>query len=124
MATIEAPDPQTFESWEDAFRYPIPTVRRMEQQLRADRATNREKLRNLVGANYRDLLGTAERIMSMNQAMQSVESNLGRVSSRCNARILDKKSRNFTGWRRAIDAHGIDPDIIANMYLMTTLTDS
>ena len=46
--TAEDPDPKTFKSWEDAFRYPIPMVRRMEQQLRKDIATNREKLRTIV----------------------------------------------------------------------------
>ena len=47
--TTEAPDPKVFSSWEDAFQYPIPAVRRMEQQLRNDIASNREKLRTLVG---------------------------------------------------------------------------
>ena len=45
----EAPDPKTFKSWNDAFQYPIPAIRRMEQQLRGDLDANREKLRTLVG---------------------------------------------------------------------------
>ena len=48
--TAEAPDPKTFEFWEDAFKYPIPAVRRMEQQLRSEIASNRERLRTLVGS--------------------------------------------------------------------------
>lgn len=48
MAT-EAPDPRTFQSWEDAFQYPVPTVRKFEQQLRTTADDNREKLRSLVG---------------------------------------------------------------------------
>ena len=48
MAT-EAPDPKTFEAWEDAFKYAIPAVRRMEQQLRSEISGNRERLRTLVG---------------------------------------------------------------------------
>jgi hypothetical protein len=47
--TAEAPEPRTFTSWEDAFRYPIPVVRKLEQQLRANADENREKLRSLVG---------------------------------------------------------------------------
>jgi len=43
------PDPRLFESWEDAFQYPIPTVRKFEQQLRQHADDNRQKLRNLVG---------------------------------------------------------------------------
>ena len=48
MAT-DAPDPQTFRSWEEAFQYPISTVRRVEQELHRDIASNKEKLRSLVG---------------------------------------------------------------------------
>lgn len=45
----EAPDPQSLNTWADAFQYPIPTVRRVEQELRRDIASNKEKLRALVG---------------------------------------------------------------------------
>jgi hypothetical protein len=48
MAT-EAPDPRTFQRWEDAFQYPVPIVRKLEQQLRNNADENREKLRSLVG---------------------------------------------------------------------------
>jgi hypothetical protein len=47
--TTEAPDPRTFQSWEDAFKYPVPVVRRMQQQLKGGISTNRERLRTLVG---------------------------------------------------------------------------
>lgn len=47
--TTEAPDPRTFQTWEDAFQYPIPVVRKLEQQLRNNADANREKLRSLVG---------------------------------------------------------------------------
>jgi hypothetical protein len=45
----EAPDPRSLKTWKDAFQYPIPTVRRVEQELRRDIASNKEKLRALVG---------------------------------------------------------------------------
>lgn len=45
----EALDPKVLKSWEDAFRLPLPAVRRMEQQLRNDISGNRDKLRTLVG---------------------------------------------------------------------------
>ena len=45
----EAPDPQSLKSWHDAFQYPIPTVRRVEQELRRDISSNKEKLRAVVG---------------------------------------------------------------------------
>lgn len=45
----EAPDPDTIKTWDEAFQYPIPVVRRLECQLRGDVASNKEKLRTLVG---------------------------------------------------------------------------
>jgi hypothetical protein len=45
----DGPDPQSLKSWQDAFQYPIPSVRRVEQELRRDIASNKEKLRALVG---------------------------------------------------------------------------
>lgn len=46
----EAPNPTTLKSWEEAFQFPIPVVRKMEQQLRSEIAGNREKVRSLVGS--------------------------------------------------------------------------
>lgn len=46
---MEGPDPKTFGSWEEAFQYPVATVRAMERQLRSDIESNRERLRTLVG---------------------------------------------------------------------------
>ena len=48
---VEAPDPKMFASWEEAFEFPVPTVRAMEKQLRRDVDSNREKLRTLVGSD-------------------------------------------------------------------------
>lgn len=45
----QIPDPRTFESWEDAFQYPIPAVNGMEKKLRTNIQENHEKLRTLVG---------------------------------------------------------------------------
>jgi hypothetical protein len=44
-----APDPQKLKSWKEAFQYPISSVRRVEQQLRQDISSNKDKLRALVG---------------------------------------------------------------------------
>ncbi|KAF2443592.1 hypothetical protein P171DRAFT_389930 [Karstenula rhodostoma CBS 690.94] len=88
--TAEAPDPRTFTSWEDAFQYPIPVVRKLEQQLRSNADENREKLRSLVGASYRSLLDTAETIIDMEVRMEHVEGNLARVGHNCNSTTLDR----------------------------------
>ena len=49
IMAAEGPDPKTFGSWEEAFQYPVATVRAMERQLRSDIESNRERLRTLVG---------------------------------------------------------------------------
>lgn len=57
----DGPDPQSLKSWHDAFQYPIPTVRRVEQELRRDIASNKEKLRSLVGYDRAAQLTVASR---------------------------------------------------------------
>lgn len=39
---------------------------------------------------YRELLGTAETIVSMNREIQEVESNLTDVGRRCNPSVIEK----------------------------------
>ncbi|EPS28609.1 hypothetical protein PDE_03555 [Penicillium oxalicum 114-2] len=90
----DAPDPQSLKSWQDAFQYPIPTVRRVEQELRRDIASNREKLRALVGTRYRELVGTAETIVDMNKEIKDVEGILTDVGRRCNPRLVEKKHQH------------------------------
>ncbi|OJD36471.1 vps51 vps67 [Diplodia corticola] len=97
MATAAAADPRSFTSADDAFQYPVPVVRKLEQQLRHNADENREKLRSLVGASYRDLLGTAERIIEMDSQMQRVESTLGVIGQRCNSRRMESITKNYRG---------------------------
>ncbi|KAF1810262.1 hypothetical protein P152DRAFT_106079 [Eremomyces bilateralis CBS 781.70] len=94
MAT-ETPDPKTFKSWEDEFKYPIPTVRRFEQDLRHNADENRDQLRNLVGASYRELLGTAEQIISMDETMTRVERTLGQVGQKCNSTAVERLFKSY-----------------------------
>ncbi|CAI7622060.1 unnamed protein product [Penicillium manginii] len=98
----EAPDPQSLKSWQDAFQYPIPTVRRLEQELRRDIASNKEKLRALVGTRYRELVGTAETIVVMNKEIQEVDSILSDVGRRCNPRLVEKKHQHARQMKRDI----------------------
>lgn len=47
--TTDVADANSLQSWQEAFQHPIPTVRRFEQDLRRDVASNKDKLRSLVG---------------------------------------------------------------------------
>ncbi|KAF2183800.1 hypothetical protein K469DRAFT_667496 [Zopfia rhizophila CBS 207.26] len=106
--TTEAPDPRTFKSWEDAFQYPVPVVRKLESQLRSSAGDNREKLRSLVGASYRSLLDTAETIIDMEGRMQQVETKMARVGQKCNSRGVDRISNNATRMDNHIRARDIE----------------
>ncbi|KAF2734858.1 hypothetical protein EJ04DRAFT_465806 [Polyplosphaeria fusca] len=106
MAT-EAPDPRGFKSWEDAFQYPIPVVRKLETQLRSNAGDNREKLRSLVGASYRSLLDTAETIIDMEVRMEQVEAKLAKMGQNCNSRGLDRITDNTT----RMDTHNRSRDL-------------
>ncbi|KAL9609444.1 MAG: hypothetical protein Q9167_005799 [Letrouitia subvulpina] len=100
---VEGPNPKTFQSWEEAFLHPIPTVRGMERQLRNDISSNREKLRTLVGASYRSLLGTAESIIKMDSQMSTVETLLGELGAKCNSKLLEKKTVNLQAWDSTVN---------------------
>jgi hypothetical protein len=94
MTTNQAPNPREFRSWEDAFQYPVPVVRRLEQQLRSNINENSDKLRSLVGNSYRDLLSTAERIVDMDHQIRSVDTRLGDIGQKCNARAIERIAAN------------------------------
>jgi hypothetical protein len=82
-------DPLTFESWTEAFKHPVPNTRKFEQTLRNHAEQNRQKLRTIVGASYRDLLGTADRIVAMNEQIHVVEEDLGLAGQKCNSKVID-----------------------------------
>ncbi|KAK3049502.1 hypothetical protein LTR09_009169 [Extremus antarcticus] len=98
----QIPDPRSLTTWEDAFQHPLPVVRKLEQQLRRNIDDNREKLRSLVGASYRDLLGTAERIIEMDEQMQRVETTMGEIGRKCNARTVERVAENHARMRKTL----------------------
>ncbi|GAB7340831.1 hypothetical protein MBLNU457_7193t1 [Dothideomycetes sp. NU457] len=103
MATTQAPNPRDFTSADQAFAYPLPVVRKLEQQLRSSIADNKDKLRSLVGASYRDVLSTADKIVDMNSEMQRLEGLLGGIGQRCNAGAIERVAANqrmLSGSRR------------------------
>lgn len=99
MAAIP-PTPSTIRSWEEAFNHPLPVVRKLESQLRTQISENQNKLRSLVGTSYRDLLGTAERIIEMDSQMQSVEGNLAGIGRRCGYRVIERSRENSAGLKK------------------------
>ncbi|KAI4127580.1 MAG: hypothetical protein LQ347_004545, partial [Umbilicaria vellea] len=121
----EAPNPTTLKSWEEAFQFPIPVVRKMEQQLRSEIAGNREKVRS----SYRDLLGTAESIIQMDEQMQKVEATLGDMGRNCNSKMLERKVEHLRAMDESLRSRGMSralstkPRFVPGL-LTTTLADS
>jgi conserved oligomeric Golgi complex subunit 1 len=81
------------ETWQEAFeKHPIATTRAIERQLRASAANNRDKLRVLVGSNYRELLSTAEQIITLETQTKSAESHLSNIGQQCHPPNYRKQS--------------------------------
>ncbi|KAB8416327.1 hypothetical protein FH972_024847 [Carpinus fangiana] len=99
MATSSAPDPRTFTAWTEAFTYPIPTTRQLERRLRTDATAASTKLRDLVGASYRDLLDTANAIVDIHGQTEDVERLLRKVGGRLDVRGIERGGRNIREWR-------------------------
>ncbi|KAK5098834.1 hypothetical protein LTS08_006212 [Lithohypha guttulata] len=71
-------------TWGEALeKYAIVEVRAFEKRLRASALRDREKVRALVGSNYRDLLDTAEQIVELDRKVPSAESNIAALGHAC-----------------------------------------
>ncbi|KAK0860207.1 hypothetical protein LTS02_008641 [Friedmanniomyces endolithicus] len=98
------PDPLSLTSWEEAFNHhPLPTIHNLSQQLRQHLPANRAQLRSLVGASYRDLLGTAERIVDMDVQIRAVEVELGVIGRRCDGGVVERVGANLKGMRGVVE---------------------
>lgn len=49
----------------------------------------------IASSSYRDLLGTADRIIQLDHRMQETEELMGEVSLQCNSDVIDKKARHL-----------------------------
>lgn len=48
-----------------------------------------------ASSSYRDLLGTADRIIHLDQQLQETEKVMGEVSLQCNLDVIDQKARHL-----------------------------
>lgn len=71
-------------TWQEALeKHSISEARAFEKQFRASALRDREKLRVLVGRNYRDLLATAEQIVELNNQNREAEVSISALSQTC-----------------------------------------
>lgn len=71
-------------SWQNALEnHSISSVKALEKQLRASALRDKEKLRDLVGSNYRELLATAEQIVELDVHTRDAEAKISSLSQAC-----------------------------------------
>ena len=74
----------SLQRWQQAFEdHPIPTTRGIEKQLRTSVANNRERLRGIVGGNYRALLSTADKIVHLDAKTKTTEVQISEIGRQC-----------------------------------------
>lgn len=73
-------------------------------QKTPSQTTQRLMIREFCSASYRDLLDTAESIISMDSQMHDVEALMGELGRRCNTRALEKKGSNLRTWSKEVEA--------------------
>jgi len=84
-------------SWQDALEnHSISSVRAFEKQLRTSALRDKEKLRALVGSNYRELLATAEQIVELNVQTRDAEANISSLSEACKPPSYGRDQERFT----------------------------
>lgn len=94
---MASPDLSTLTSSEQIFssNRTIPQIRAVHKQLHADADDRASRLRTQVGASYRDLLGTADAIVTMRTDMATVQETLGRAGGRCGRSAVDSKVKSL-----------------------------
>jgi len=101
-----ASDPRALADWEDAFRYPVPTVRILEKKLRGGLEEGRERLRGVVGSSYRDLLDTARTIVDVDGQLFQVEALLAEMSRKSDSRFVEKIGGNYARFKSGMGRQG------------------
>ena len=58
--------------------------------------------------SYRDLLGTAESIVEMDEQIRHVEALVGDITMKCNTRLLDKSLANLRSLEEHVRVAGLE----------------
>ncbi|RMZ90431.1 hypothetical protein DV736_g2321, partial [Chaetothyriales sp. CBS 134916] len=82
---------ESSQSWQEAFeKHSIVETRSIEKQLRLSIANDKGRLRNLVGDNYRELLGTADRIVLLDKQTREVERQIYEIGQQCQPPVIQR----------------------------------
>lgn len=90
-------------SWDDAFnRFTVPEIRQLNADLRTLALSKKTELRDLVGNRYKDMLKTADIIISMNDLVAREDEALSDLITNKNYTSWESHERWFTSFNNSI----------------------
>ncbi|KAK4189526.1 hypothetical protein QBC35DRAFT_492854 [Podospora australis] len=96
LTTLPGPWPATTSSQIfSSPSYTLPQIRALHKSLHAQIDDKASRLRTQVGESYRELLGTADTIVTMKDEMESVQEILGKMGGRCGRGVVSAKSEHL-----------------------------
>ncbi|RKF55913.1 putative sphingolipid c9-methyltransferase [Golovinomyces cichoracearum] len=96
MTTKKQPELSMSATVAEIFSHPLPQVRLVHRGLTNELDEKRAQLRTLVGGSYRQLLGTADNILLMNEVIRKAEDDLARVSHSCRKTAIDSLAKGLS----------------------------
>ncbi|RYP87950.1 hypothetical protein DL769_000402 [Monosporascus sp. CRB-8-3] len=79
--------------------YTLPQVRAIHKALHVQIDEKSARLRTQVGNSYRELLGTADTIVQMQQDMRDAQDILGRMGGLCGREVVGSKVKGLSSFR-------------------------
>lgn len=97
MATT-IPELSTLTSAADVFSggYTLPQIRSIHKSLHVEIEEKSARLRTQVGNSYRELLGTADTIVHMQDDNERIQEILGRMGGRCGRTVISAKAAGLS----------------------------
>ncbi|TQS37768.1 hypothetical protein Golomagni_01749 [Golovinomyces magnicellulatus] len=96
MTSKNPPELSTSVTVAEICSHPLPQVRLAHRSLTNELDEKRAQLRTLVGGSYRQLLGTADNILLMNEIIRRAEDDLARVSHSCRKTAIDSLAKGLS----------------------------
>lgn len=96
MSSKNLPDLSQDKMLSEIFSNPLPQARQIHRNLKCQLEEKNAQLRTHVGGSYRQLLGTAETILVMNELIQKAEDQIAHVSHACGKNVIDHLTKGLT----------------------------
>ncbi|SMQ48294.1 unnamed protein product [Zymoseptoria tritici ST99CH_3D7] len=111
-------------TWESAFEtHSLPALHSLSVSLRQTLTANATAQRSLVGSRYRELLSTAERIVTMADNVERVEELMGTLGRGCSAGMVERKARGLAKWKDGRVERGGEAEALVRGRVVRSLVD-